>query len=187
MAKRPYHMKAPRTPDFDAFITRPWISDRRDLSDALYPNLMALWSDKLRSYHAYADIAKTYQAQHLQFEYLVTRPIEAVVALLKNLGVSSPKVDAVPVSTKGDTRSADDIANYYAREEWRQHYTRDRIASMNAKIDWDVATIFGYQPLDPADFPDQPAEKPERALRRAMILGPNSKFSNRKTGTAAAA
>ena len=187
MARRPYHMKAPRAASFEQFVTRPWIADRRDGTRSVFPNIMGLWSEKMRSYVAFSNHAIDPAAQHLQFEFLVTEPVEAVGALLTALGTTSQNIRRVEHSTKDNDRPADEIARYYRNEDWRALLSKGRVEMINAGVDWPVAEAFGYQRLNPDEFSDEADAKADEELRRIMILGVRARSSKRKAGAAAAA
>lgn len=151
LAKHPYHKHDRRLHGLEAFVETPWLTMRRDNLEAVLGSPLDLWNRKNAAYLAFMQAAEV-PTVTMSFEGFVASPVTEVRRMLAQFAIPSGGVHALEVSTK-DSRSAAEISERYAREEWRGSLNAGLVRSINAKIDWEVAAAFGYKRLDPADFP----------------------------------
>ncbi len=150
LAKNPYHLRGPMPATLAEFVARPWLTMGRDNMDAVLESPLELWNGKNRAYRDFA--MEGVPVEVVRFEDFVVAPEREVMRVLDAFGVAHEGVARLEQSTK-DGRSAEELATYYAREGWTGWLTRDVVAAINARVDWDVAAAFGYARRDPADFP----------------------------------
>ncbi|PIB24287.1 hypothetical protein BFP76_03440 [Amylibacter kogurei] len=157
MARKPYHMKAPRVGNFETFLARPWLTERRDNCAIVLRSVMHLWNEKLAAYRAFEQGASGLgcAVQFLNFENFIANPAQSACDVLIGFGIATDGVQNVEHSTKDDAQSLRDIQDYYADERWRTRLTSGAVALINQFIDWDVAGAMGYAPLNPVDFPSE--------------------------------
>ncbi|MEM9716671.1 MAG: hypothetical protein AAF826_09150 [Pseudomonadota bacterium] len=185
MARRPYHMKAPRTGDLQQFFARPWLTERRDNLEPVLPSVLSLWSEKCGAYLRMAEMATDVSPQFVKFEDLVVWPDETVAELVRRLGGSGEDIQGFDHSTK-DERSAEELRQYYSAEEWVDYLSQDSVEVINQHIDWAVAGDLGYAKRQPKDFPSEIQSEKQDDLKRSMLLD-RAPPSDRKAGAATAA
>lgn len=186
LARHPYHLKGPPTLDLESFASRPWMTERRENMPAVLASPMTLWSHKLAGYKAYCDAAL---AQELEFEYIifedfVTNGYATLCDALEAMQVSVKGMRPLAHNTKATDLSPSGLALYYRQEVWRQRLTSGLIRRLNVHINWELASEFGYLPLDPDDFPDRLA--PELMAKIAREMTGLGMISDRETGAASA-
>lgn len=152
-AKRPYHRKGPQAQSFVEFIDRPWMTVGREHAPAVVRSPLSLWNMKYASYAKFKTEA-TIPNTLIKFENFVVNPVPYLVGKLDELGLPSAGVVSIEKSTK-DERSLDDIRSYYLQEKWRGWLTAPVVEAINRQVDWNVALYFGYNPLNPKDFPEK--------------------------------
>lgn len=160
MVRRPYHIAGRRPAGLEELLTRPWLTQRRDNTGILLPDVMALWHAKLDAYRRFAVQAKVHgvNTSVLNFEDFVADPVASATAALRNCGIASENLRLARRNTKDSEQRLSEIQAYYAREGWRADLTHASVAMINARMDWDLAGEFGYRRLPPEDFA-APAEK----------------------------
>lgn len=170
MARRPYHIAGRRPADFETFLTRPWLTQRRDNTDILLPDVLALWQAKLMAYRQFAKQAKANGVRTgiLNFETFVADPVAGARAALSDCGIVSDNLRPARRNTKDTGQTLADIQAYYAQERWRADLTPGNVELINARMDWELAGKFGYRRLPPEDFAGQPAERAKARMQREM-------------------
>lgn len=175
MARRPYHIAGRRPESLEEFLTRPWLTQRRDNTDILLPDVMALWQAKLAAYRQFAGLAKAsgVRTAILNFESFVADPVASARAALSDCGIASHDLRPARRNTKDKAQTLEEIQAYYAREGWRAGLSRRSVGLINARMDWELAVRFGYCRLPPEDF----AERPE-AEAQAYMAGDLNKSAS---------
>lgn len=150
--KRPHHAKGISCETLEQFIDFPWMTIAKDRVAPVLNSPMNLWNEKLS---AYADFQECCDIPFYQirFENFVQNPVETLAAALVSFGFETDGLAAIPLSVKNKSHSATGLADYYAQEKWRQRLTRQSVALINQHTDWQVAKRFGYEKLDPKQFP----------------------------------
>ncbi len=151
-AKRPYHAHGRTGVTLEQFIDFPWLTIPRDRLEAVLPSPMTLWNEKLRSYIAFKKTCTT-PLHFMNFENFVQDPVKQMTNALQSFDLDPTGLAEISHSTKDNTRTAEDIRNFYAAEQWRSRLTRQSVALINDFTDWKVAAHFGYEMLNPRDFP----------------------------------
>lgn len=191
MARKPYHMKAPRTADFEQFLSRPWLSERRDNCPILLRSVLHLWNHKLAAYQRFAMRARNagVRCQFIRFEDFLADPSLALGQALWVMGIPPTGLEAVATSTKDASQRLSDLQDYYLTEGWRMRLTQATVRKVNAEINWGLADTFEYPCLDPQDFPvELPAPEAKSFAFEMMNLDMQAEVDlHRKTGTAATA
>ncbi|MEO0386080.1 MAG: hypothetical protein AAF281_00925 [Pseudomonadota bacterium] len=173
LARRPYHLKGPKSHDLLSFLHRPWMTERREAAPAVLSSPMLLWSLKLRAATAYRQAAEAagLPVADLRFEDLVADNRRAMTATLHALGIDPTGLARLERNTKRGEPGAADLAEIYAREAWRSDLTAGVVAGINARVDWPLAAQFGYARLSPGDFPDAlPAPRARRLAEEMARL-----------------
>lgn len=157
MARKPYHMKAPRTADFETFISRPWLTERRDNTEIVLPSVIDLWNRKVQGYIDFATDAHrcATQTAFIRFEEFVSDPSALMTRVLENFKSSTGQISSIKSSTKNKGKPLKQLQDYYACEDWKQRLTASNVKTINSILDADIAQIFHYVILDPKDFPDR--------------------------------
>ncbi len=158
MVRRPYHIAGRRPAGLEELLTRPWLTQRRDNTGILLPDVMALWHAKLDAYRRFAVQAKAHgvNTSVLNFEDFVADPVASAKAALQQCGIPSENLRPARRNTKDSEQHLSEIQAYYAREKWRADLTRQSVAMINARMDWELAGEYGYRRLAPEDFAGQP-------------------------------
>ncbi len=156
-ARRPYHLKGPKSTTLEGFLHRPWMTERREGIAAILASPMALWSEKLRAAERYLADAGDAQipSVFMAFEDLVQDNLGAVAAALTDLDMPLDGLEDLMTNTKRGEPAQPTLARVYSAETWRADLTRPLVTGINTLTDWDLAARHGYLPLDPADFPDR--------------------------------
>ncbi len=154
MAQHPYHKRGPLPDTLVDFLKRPWMTLARDHMDPVLRSPLELWNHKNRSYLDFVQNPQGVPAALVTFEDFVADPPATVTRVLNGFSVPVGDVQPLPRSTKQDSRTAAEIAAYYAHEGWREWLTRDVVQHINDTIDHRLAADLGYTRLDPADFPE---------------------------------
>lgn len=151
MARRPYHIAGRQADNFEAFLTRPWLTQRRDNTDILLPDVLALWQAKLQAYRQFAKQAKANGVRTgiLNFESFVADPVASARDVLLDCGIVSGNLRPARRNTKDKGRTLAEIQAYYAQECWRADLTCRSVELINARMDWELAGRFGYRRLPP--------------------------------------
>lgn len=170
MARRPYHIAGRRPEDLEAFLTRPWLTQRRDNTDILLPDVLALWQAKLDAYRHFARQAKAngVRTAILNFESFVADPKASTRAALSQFGIASDNLRPARRNTKDKGQPLAEIQAYYAQERWRAELTRGCVELINGRMDWELAGKFGYRRLPPEDFAGQPDTEAQARITRDM-------------------
>ena len=191
MARKPYHMKAPRTSDFEQFVSRPWLTERRDNCPILLRSVLHLWNYKIGAYQRFAARARNagVQCQFIRFEDFLGDPALCLGQALWSMGIPPTGLEALENSTKDQTQSLTDLQDYYSTEAWRMRLSQSVVRKVNAEIDWSLAGTFQYACLDPQDFPPElPATEAKRFAFEMMNLDMQAEVDlHRKAGAAATA
>jgi hypothetical protein len=170
MACKPYHMKAKRTGDFQTFIKRPWLTERRDNTDILLRSVMDLWNNKLRAYADFADQAELSAGEYayLRFEDFVADPTAALTETLAQFG-SVSVAPAMRQSTKKNGKKLSDLQTYYKNEAWRDRLTAPTVQAINDLLDWPLVDQFCYERLNAGDFPEALNSEAQEAFTYEML------------------
>lgn len=81
----------------------------------------------------------------LRFEDLVAAPATTLTDALTSLGIVAGDLAVPEQSVKRDTRSSDDIRDYYAQELWRAEATSWDLDQV-ARVPADLMAALGYRP-----------------------------------------
>ena len=190
MARRPYHIAGPRTPDFATFLRRPWLTQRRDNVDPLLASVVELWNVKFQAFVDFQEQARLVGlgTSLVLFEDFVADPEASASHMLSNWGVSPQHVRAQGKSTKQEGQSLEKLQSYYGAEGWRQYHTDQTIEAVNNCLDWELMERAGYEPLRSMDFPTElPERLQERFSREMMSLVAARARLNREASSATAA
>ncbi|GLQ34813.1 hypothetical protein GCM10007939_10960 [Amylibacter marinus] len=171
MARKPYHMKAERTGDFGAFISRPWLTERRDNCGIVLGSVLGLWNQKLSAYLDFADHAARHDLpiQFLRFEDFIQDPAAQMTEVLRGFDLPEAQLQPIEQSTKSNGKPLDQLQEFYADEGWKHRLTAPWVESINAQIDPALMERFGYSRLDPQDFPVQLEQDNQRAFSMEML------------------
>lgn len=158
MVRRPYHIAGRRPAGLEELLTRPWLTQRRDNTGILLPDVLALWQAKLDAYRRFAVQAKAHGVNTgvLNFEAFVADPVASAKAALRNCGIPAENLRPARRNTKDSGQRLSEIQAYYGQEKWRADLTRGSVAMINSRMDWGLAGEFGYRRLPPEEFPAQP-------------------------------
>ena len=186
LARRPYHMKGPNAETLEAFAARPWMTERRERLPAVLASPLDLWTRKARATLTYAHAAETagLPCALVRFEDFVLDPAGVAGDAFRRLGLDPPPLQARRDNTKTGEASLADLQRYYREKHWLRRFSRDTVARVTARVDWQAARALGYAPLDPDDFPERIA--PGEAQAMAAEMASLTALSHGKTGTAAA-
>ncbi len=154
MVRRPYHIAGRRPAGLEELLARPWLTQRRDNTDILLSDVMALWHAKLDAYRCFCGQAKAggVNTTILNFEAFVADPVASTRAALLKCGIPSENLHPARRNTKDSGQHLSDIQDYYAREGWRADLNDRSVEMINARMDWTLAAEFGYSRLSPEDF-----------------------------------
>ena len=141
----------------EEFLLFPWLTVGRDnVAPRILTSPMELWSLKLRSYRKFRAQAKKdgVKSTQVKFEDFVAFPISSLSQGLKRLDIPAEGLKALSRSNKPLSRIPEARRSYHIKEFWQSELTSTHVEVINALVDWDLAEIYGYQPMDPADFPE---------------------------------
>ncbi len=150
--KRPHHAKGISCKNLEQFVDFPWMTMAKDRVAPVLNSPMGLWNEKLRAYGEFQDCCDIPYYQ-IRFEDFVQKPVESLAAALGSFGFETNGLVAIPLSVKNENHSATGLADYYRQEKWRLRLTRQSVALINQHTNWQIAERFGYQMLDPKQFP----------------------------------
>ncbi len=187
MARRPYHLVGRRSEDVSGFVTRPWLTQDRDNTAKLLPDVLALWQAKVLAYRRFSQQAKSCGVAtfFMQFEDFVADPVASAGAALTHFGISAVNLQPTHVHTKDQDRSLSEIQSYYGQEKWRDYLCSESVDLINQRIDWDLAGRLQYRRFDPADFAATPIKPLEDTEPRDFANDPRPPIlSDRKAGAA---
>ncbi|MEO0912333.1 MAG: hypothetical protein AAFY59_05000 [Pseudomonadota bacterium] len=156
-ARRPYHLKGPPASSLEAFLHRPWMTERREGVDAVLASPMQLWSVKLAAAERYriSALDRGLYCEFMSFEEFLQSPRDALERVLLDMHVGLEGLAALPENTKRGDADAATLAAYYRRERWKADLTAPLVKGINALVDWELAARRGYAALDPADFSER--------------------------------
>jgi len=150
--KHPHHAKGISCEVLEQFVDYPWLTLPKDRVEMVLNSPMCLWNKKLRAYADFQDICDI-PVYQFSFESFVRLPVKTMTAALDSFGIDSTGLAAIPIAAKRKILMADELPDYYNKEQWRQGLTRQSVALINQHTDWQVAKRFGYEKLDPKQFP----------------------------------
>ena len=187
MARRPYHMVGRRPVDLAEFITRPWMTQRRDNTAPLLSGVLDLWQTKVRAYKSFSTMAKAngLPTYFMRFEDFVAGPVAEASIALAHFGAVADDLRPSESHTKDEGRDLASIQSYYGQEKWRDRLCRETVALINERVDWDMAGRLGYRELDPTEFPPAPTLDDGDLFGEQETTVPI--LLDRETGTATAA
>ena len=153
--RQPYHIMGPRRADLLSFFNEPWLTLGRDRVERILISPLDLWSLKLAAYRRFERNAEAAGVPFatLRFEDFVADPAGALTASLQKLGDGVTGIEVLEAPTKPNGMDAKTRQNYYGRETWKADLTAQAVSFINARVDWELAQSYGYQRLDPDDFP----------------------------------
>ncbi len=186
LARRPYHIKGPNADTLEAFAARPWMTERRERLPAVLSSPLDIWTRKARATLTYAQAAKDAGLPFatVRFEDFVQAPTDVAADAFRSLGLDPPPLKRRDANTKAGEASLAELQRYYRERHWLRRFSRETVARVNARVDWDAARALGYAPLDPQDFPERIA--PDEAAAMAAEMASLTALSHGKTGAAAA-
>jgi len=148
LARRPYHSLQNRPSTFAEFVTRPWITVRRENAPALIENPVELWNFKMRSYFDTAASAGV-QMRFVKSEDFVQDQESAVSDILEMTGRKEEKFEQVIEATKTvDRKLGRDLEyykDYYRDTKWQQELDSDSIGRINTFLDPVLMEKLGYE------------------------------------------
>jgi hypothetical protein len=174
-ACKPYQLKGPKTASFTQFITRPWLTELRDNVSVVLPSVIDLWTTKLTAYCDFTQIAAQFgmTPQFVPFEVFAKAPEQAISGALHAFGIPATGLMLSDNHSDHVEGSIDNTHRYYTDELWKKRLTRIAVGLINDRLDWDLAEHFGYEKLDPADFPEKlPQLEQWRFSHEMMNLNP---------------
>ncbi len=159
-ARRPYHLKGPPANSLDAFLHRPWMTERREGVGAVLASPMQLWTLKLAAAERYrvAALDEDLPCEFIAFETFVQDRRAVLEQVLSDMDTCCEGLADLEENTKPGDANLDTLAKYYAKEAWKQDLTQPLVAGINALVDWDLAGRLGYEALDAAAFPQHLSE-----------------------------
>lgn len=172
-ARRPYHMKGPPAPSLEAFLNRPWMTERRERVAAVLPSPMMLWGIKLSAAEVFRAEARAegLACVFLGFEEFVQSPVASLGAALAALDVPAEGLREIRTNTKQGDVDRVALAAYYSEERWKKDLTAPLVSGINALVDWDQAARLGYARLSAEDFPEAlPAPRAAEIAREISSL-----------------
>jgi hypothetical protein len=151
----------PRRAKLAKFLTVPWMTLGRDHVDKILPSPMDLWSLKLGAYRQFAREARAdgMPSVIMKFEDFTHDPVGALTEAVEVVTGKVVSFEVLSESTKKDGVKAAERRAQYANEMWRKDLTAKVVSLINARVDWELAAHFGYERLDPKDFPDGPVSQ----------------------------
>lgn len=148
--RRPYdgYRRWDKLPDFDAFITAPWSTIRRERSPRRFPNPIEMWNRKNR---AYIHLQREFPALTLRYEDLLADPETVMRRIATTFSLSWTQEGFINVneSTKKQdaTKDFSYYRRYYLEEQWKPKLRPRSIEIINELLDEDVLEHFGYEKL----------------------------------------
>ncbi len=149
--RNPYHARAPLPPTLAGFVEQPWLTMQRDNIEPILNSPMALWTEKLRAYRAFAAAAPV-PSTVLHFEAFVLAPVAALGGALERFGIPIAGLKEAGETTKSAGASRRERIAFYKAKAWEREVSPEAAELINANVDWDVAASFGYKMRDPAEF-----------------------------------
>lgn len=142
--RNPYHRLSCGPYDsLQEFVSRPWISVRREGGPPIYDNICEIWNAKVRSYQ---EVAQRIPTLFVRFEDLLRSPGDA----LKGLEGWFPSMDSNSIklpeaSTKDRAKKAADYQDYYLNERWLEELDPHVTGFISNALDKDLVEAFGYR------------------------------------------
>lgn len=157
LKRRPYHMIGPRRKELFDFLSTPWMTVGRDNLDKILSSPIDLWSLKLGAYQRFMSAAQSNDVPCaiMRFEDFTHDPVAALTEAIEVVTGRIFPIQELEESTKRDGVRPEERRAYYANELWRADLTKNTVALINARVDWDIAAQFGYERLDPEEFPER--------------------------------
>lgn len=149
--RNPYHARAPLPDTLEGFLEQPWLTVQRDNIAPVLMSPMGLWNAKLRAYWAFS-VAAPVPSTALYFEDFVLDPVGTLSSALAKFDIATKGLAEVAEPTKKLGAGRKERLKYYGSKAWEAEITPAAAALINAYVDWDVATHFGYHRRDPAEF-----------------------------------
>ncbi len=145
--RNPYHIMGDVPATIGQFVAQPWLTVARDQIDPLLTSPVELWNRKLKSYLDFMALAKAdaVPATTLKFEDFVSDPPGSFSAAMAALGIACVAPVYNPEPTKKRGFSLRKRQSFYEKADWAKEMTKDEIAAITEKVDWDTAEKFGYR------------------------------------------
>lgn len=169
LAQRGYHSRTVWQPDFNRFIQTPWLCLKRDNIAPFLSSPMQLWNEKLARYRVFAQKAPV-PSTVLKFEEFVATPVRSLARSLREFGISDQGLATVQLPTKANGTGHAKRRKFYTEEGWRAYFSASTVTLVNEIIDWELAGHFGYERLEPDDFPQQASAAIVNKLSRKRTL-----------------
>ena len=141
--RNPYHqLSFGAYSTLQEFVSKPWISVRREGGAPIYANVCEIWNAKVRSY---LEVSQHIPTLFVRFEDLLASPREA----LKGLQVWFPAMDidniSLPeASTKDAAKKAADYQDYYLKERWVEELDPQVTGVISGALDRRLVEAFDY-------------------------------------------
>ena len=173
--KRPYHRVGPKTQCFETFLSLPWMTQRREGAPAVLASPIDLWSLKTGAVQSYqvAAFVNGLGCQVLRFEDFVQDARGVLEPALRAMGLPTEGLRDVTGNTKTGGLPVDRLRQRYAREEWRAELTPSAVKLINARLDWDVASAFGYARIEEEDVAANSSASPLAAVGQMQLQFPD--------------
>lgn len=156
--KRPHHAKGISCETLEQFVDYPWLTQPKDRVDTVLNSPMCLWNEKLRAYADFQDCCNIPFYQ-FSFEDFIRFPVKTMATALAFFDIDSTGLAAISMPAKRKSFKTEDLQDFYTKEKWRQRLTRQSVALINQHTNWQVAKRFGYEMLDPKQFPIEIAQE----------------------------
>lgn len=141
--KRPHHLKGLRQDSFESFLKQPWATARRENAPPEFVSPVDIWNSKNGAYLSMCD--NGFSVANIRYEDLIADPQQTIWSLAEKFRLEhNPLFRNIVESTKGEELGFSDYQRYYLTEAWRNKLSDEAIALINARLDKDVVSRFGY-------------------------------------------
>lgn len=146
--RRPYHDPHRKTGpvSFESFLQTPWHTLGRDRTAPLLNNPVELWNIKNRAYLGLPEG----QTLRTRTEDYFEDPAAIIDTISRTFSIrrKSPEFINYERSTKDQSKDSAYYRDYYLNERWREKLSADAIGLINASLDKDLVSRFGYRVLE---------------------------------------
>jgi hypothetical protein len=142
--KRPYHQYWSEKPDFETFLSRPWLTVGRENGPRAYASPVALWNKKNASF---LQLGRHWPTLHIRYEDLLAAPEQIVDRICATFAYrrSAAQFQNYEQSTKDSAKDSAFYRAYYLAEEWRQELPAPAIRLINERLDDRLLEFFQYE------------------------------------------
>lgn len=148
LARKPYHNYEKIGDSFLDFLQKEWRVVGRENAAGNYPNPIALWNDKNRSY---LELSKSSADAHtFRYEELLVDPKTILQSIAKTAEIEWDHSSFHNVEGDVKKESKKDFSyyqNYYLDELWKDKLTSEEINYINQHLDLELVKALGYEIL----------------------------------------